>query len=439
MLWHCIGVLLCSEGRKMDDRYQLRVESGIGVGDVFEIPEGESVIGRASTGNIRIRDQLVSRQHARLFCQDGVVKIENLSVFGTLVDNKKVTEPMVLRAGQRISLSADTTLMFAEEGAFSSQAPASMTDAVPSREEVAAAASGGQSGTSVELARSVRFDGLRKFAGTVFGKVRIHVISFVLTAVFLVGVRVFFPENSYSYQFFLNRSACQWLSLYAFLFGFVSLLFRFTAWLHERHMFERVVDGRVESGEGMVWKRCHRVEFYVDRVSPSELRNLAKDLAERDSDELSAEYTPIQDVIQMLPLLGFFGTVLGLSLGLNATFSGNENVATGNSFAKAIATAFDTTLLALACMIILTVLQRLVHRQDTLIFAKLGEHIDALIEDRETASEVRSAEKEGRAAVTGGGDVIAAICAQMAREIKEAIGKAQMPVSGGKSSNAEQG
>jgi hypothetical protein len=90
-------------------------------------------------------------------------------------------------------------------------------------------------------------------------------------------------------------------------------------------------------------------------------------------------------------------------------------------------------------MIILTVLQRLVHRQDTLLFAKLGEHIDALIEDRETASEVRSAEKEGRAAVTGGGDVIAAICAQMAREIKEAIGKAQMPVSGGKSSNAEQG
>jgi len=383
----------------MTDRYSLRIEAGNGTGEVFDIPEGEVIVGRASTADFRLRDSLVSRQHVRLVRQGGQVTLENLSCFGTTVDDVKVTAPVQLVPRQRISLSADTTLVYEIDQRGQAQRPYShATEEIPKPMVYAGASSPERgvpvsAGTATPPAAESSHQPMalpapsRKAVGS-FSIVQLIVrfqsqlFALATTLIILLGIRFLCPDTAYIYKFLLQRSACQWVSIYAFSFGVACLLRRWGHWLKNQRMLELLQTGRVgAAGTGMVWRRYHRIQYYATRMTPSELRALARDLEERDADELRTAYTPVHDVIQMLPLIGFLGNVLGLSLGLNASVLAKTGSAGGSSFMSSIATAFDTTLLALACTIALTVLQRLIHRQEETLLANLSEYVGTQVED----------------------------------------------------------
>ncbi len=76
------------------------------------------------------------------------------------------------------------------------------------------------------------------------------------------------------------------------------------------------------------------------------------------------------DVTQLLPLIGFFGTVFGLSLGLYGSFLVQGDPTT-RGFASAIAIAFDNTLLGLALTIILFSMTSVVRKADETIGLRL--------------------------------------------------------------------
>jgi DNA-binding winged helix-turn-helix (wHTH) protein len=65
---------------------------------------GENIVGRAAQANIWIDHSTVSRSHARIVVADGEACVEDLdSKNGTSVGNQRLTAPMPLRDGDRVT------------------------------------------------------------------------------------------------------------------------------------------------------------------------------------------------------------------------------------------------------------------------------------------------------------------------------------------------
>jgi len=86
---------------------------------------------------------------------------------------------------------------------------------------------------------------------------------------------------------------------------------------------------------------------------------------------VDAAYRVSGDVVQILPLIGFFGTVFGLSHGLYKSFLATGGTNT-KDFARAIAIAFDNTLLGLALTIILFVIQSILRKREEAVLLQLN-------------------------------------------------------------------
>src|SRR3954470_315303 len=75
--------------------------------EVFTVPPEGMIFGRTGgPANITVSDQSVSKRHARIFCKDGQWLLEDLkSVNGTVVNNRRITEPVPLSPGFVFALS----------------------------------------------------------------------------------------------------------------------------------------------------------------------------------------------------------------------------------------------------------------------------------------------------------------------------------------------
>lgn len=92
-----------AEPRSSGSRLALRFISGKYQGGEFPIGEGqEIIIGRSSELDMVLVEEMVSRRHARITLQDGVISIEDLgSTNGTFVNGEKIQKG-TLREGDRI-------------------------------------------------------------------------------------------------------------------------------------------------------------------------------------------------------------------------------------------------------------------------------------------------------------------------------------------------
>jgi pSer/pThr/pTyr-binding forkhead associated (FHA) protein len=71
--------------------------------------EGQLQIGRGDACHVKLADTYVSQFHARLFPKDGAWFVEDLgSTNGTFLNQRKVTAPVELRAGDRLRLGKTT-------------------------------------------------------------------------------------------------------------------------------------------------------------------------------------------------------------------------------------------------------------------------------------------------------------------------------------------
>jgi two-component system cell cycle response regulator len=95
------------------DRAYLIVLAGNSVGQMVKIPGGEAVIGRGRTAEVRLFDEGVSREHARIRTDGNRLYVEDLgSRNGTFCNGKKVDAPVPLGDGDKIQVGRTTILKF---------------------------------------------------------------------------------------------------------------------------------------------------------------------------------------------------------------------------------------------------------------------------------------------------------------------------------------
>ena len=79
--------------------------AGAALGRVFPLPTGQAIVGRAPDSLVSLLDGEVSRQHARLQIQEGLVQVEDLgSTNGTRINGVPLRGAAELKAGDRLSI-----------------------------------------------------------------------------------------------------------------------------------------------------------------------------------------------------------------------------------------------------------------------------------------------------------------------------------------------
>jgi two-component system cell cycle response regulator len=90
------------------------VLTGAASGQMFKLPRGNTVLGRAPNAEVRLIDDGVSRHHARLRLETDQLWVEDLeSRNGTFVNGLKIDQPTSLREGDKIQVGRTTVLRFA--------------------------------------------------------------------------------------------------------------------------------------------------------------------------------------------------------------------------------------------------------------------------------------------------------------------------------------
>ncbi|MDP1545139.1 MAG: FHA domain-containing protein [Anaerolineales bacterium] len=94
-------------------QFQFVMRSGPTPGVTFPLDGDQLLIGRDSSNAVSINDAEVSRKHSRLSFQGGKYVIEDLgSTNGTFVNGQRLAGPVVLKAGDVVSLGEQIVLMY---------------------------------------------------------------------------------------------------------------------------------------------------------------------------------------------------------------------------------------------------------------------------------------------------------------------------------------
>ena len=262
--------------------------------------------------------------------------------------------------------------------------------------------------------------GFRGGRYTNFNKLLTFLIACVLTVVFFVLMAFlpqWLPENNGIAAFsdiFLKRGIIQYFTMLFFFWGLVIL------WIKSRKLrmqqcalglaavpqntdFEltrasaRVVLDRVHvlvdnPSHFLLLNRIERALSNLKNLGQvSDITSILKMQSENDDEHISSSYSLLTGFIWAIPVLGFIGTVLGLSQAIGAfgqTLQGTGELAAIKTALQGVtgglATAFETTLVALVNALVLQLLA-------TFMQTREGEFLDACNDycHRNVASKLR--------------------------------------------------
>ena len=182
-----------------------------------------------------------------------------------------------------------------------------------------------------------------------------------------------FEPGDRIYDFLFDRSAVQYVTLFAFALAMTLLGCRFIR--HVRSMREvRRIQYAKDPGAMPDSPLSNHIGTLADtlaRYDAGVALSHAERFTQRQHEDIQQAYDAINFLVCSLPALGLFGTMLGLSGALSAAFSkanlGPDSIQT---FISSLGTALDTTVLALACAMVagptawlLNRMEKLLHQQ----------------------------------------------------------------------------
>jgi len=124
-------------------------------------------------------------------------------------------------------------------------------------------------------------------------------------------------------------------------------------------------------------RRLQRALAYIQRRnSPEGLDEELRYLADADADEANAGYGLVRMCIWAIPILGFLGTVVGITIAI-AQLSPQALETSLPAVVSGLGVAFDTTALALALSMVLYFSQYFLDRKETALLAQVGDRVEA--------------------------------------------------------------
>jgi two-component system, cell cycle response regulator len=98
--------------RRQQVHAYLVVLAGTNLGEMYKIEGPESVVGRATSAQLRLNDDGISRRHCRVLSIGGRVIIEDLGSANGTVVNGEMIQHQELKEGDKVRLGANTMLKF---------------------------------------------------------------------------------------------------------------------------------------------------------------------------------------------------------------------------------------------------------------------------------------------------------------------------------------
>ncbi len=115
--------------------------------------------------------------------------------------------------------------------------------------------------------------------------------------------------------------------------------------------------------------------------SPDELDQELRCLADDALDERDSEYGMVRSFVWAIPILGFLGTVLGITVALGS-LDLTQIESTGETLAAGLKVAFDTTALALSLVFVVYFLQFFSKKQDFALATSVTRLVDSELKGR---------------------------------------------------------
>ncbi|NUQ65936.1 MAG: MotA/TolQ/ExbB proton channel family protein [Pirellulales bacterium] len=127
--------------------------------------------------------------------------------------------------------------------------------------------------------------------------------------------------------------------------------------------------------EYLVHRMYKGLEYVCRRNSPEALDEELRYLADLDADRAHAGYGLVRAAIWAIPILGFLGTVIGITMAV-ASLSPQNLESSMPTVVAALGVAFDTTAQALALSMILFFTQFFVDRAESNLLGAVGDRVE---------------------------------------------------------------
>ncbi len=145
-------------------------------------------------------------------------------------------------------------------------------------------------------------------------------------------------------------------------------------------MLESLDESPPSARESYLWRRLHDAVLMVGRKSSANtLDDELKYLADMDAANQHESYSLVRILIWAIPMLGFLGTVIGISAALGGLSIGpNQDFeAMMSGLRSSLYVAFDTTALALTLSIVMMFVQFVVDRFETQLLSAVDARVNA--------------------------------------------------------------
>lgn len=220
------------------------------------------------------------------------------------------------------------------------------------------------------------------------------IVALALTALFYAVLSILPKQFAAVVDIFCNRGPTQYVTVFAAAWCIVILLIKMRKLSLQRKALQHVVvpeESDFVLSTATVDDVFDRIYATVDdpkqfvlfnriAVALSNLRNLGRvtdvdeilrSQADHDESIMESSYSFIRGLIWAIPVLGFIGTVLGLSEAIGGFSNVLASAGEMSEIASALkgvtaglATAFDTTLVALVAALVLQMIATVVHKNE---------------------------------------------------------------------------
>ena len=224
---------------------------------------------------------------------------------------------------------------------------------------------------------------------------------------------VLLPKSSFLYTFFFNSLPIQFLSTWLFLVGIFFWYQRFHFFKQEQAAFATIKMPDITIGtedipllikampaelkETLTLKRVS--ELLTALSFGEDIIRLSEELSRSDMVDVERGHLTLDILKNLIPVIGFLGTVVGLSLAMVAFPQVTEPAALKNelrNFAASLSVAFNTTLLALSYTIAIIMLTAYLRQREETLVAEVDQQIKTFLQKfraNQTQNRVRDGEE----------------------------------------------